>query len=183
MQTFRTRFTEVLFKKKIIFLVMYTLLFFIQPFRYRICGRWGQVKLIYLLTGSQDIHQGSILTVVHSPQASKNTNGPLKRLSGQSEWPVKIISENPQLVNRKNQSTRKMFPSFNFDKSDKICLCDLLNIGRSHGNFLFQERSQLYQCFLFQLQYVGLKLTLVRLDSWCVTQRSEVLGEKHLITC
>ena len=41
MQTFRTRFPEVLFPKKIIFLVMYTLLFFIQPFRYRICGRWG----------------------------------------------------------------------------------------------------------------------------------------------
>ena len=32
--------------------------------------------------------------VVHWPQASKNTNGPLKCLSGWPRWPVKIISEN-----------------------------------------------------------------------------------------
>ena len=54
---------------------------------------------------------------------------------------MKIISENTlALVNharpKTNQSTKKMFPSFNFDKSDNIRLCDLLNIGRRHRNIL-----------------------------------------------
>ena len=40
-----------------------------------------------------DAHQGSILMVVCWPQASKNTNRPLKCLSGYPGWPVKIISE------------------------------------------------------------------------------------------
>ena len=37
---------------------------------------------------------GLILMVVPWPQASKNTNGPLKCLSGKPGWPEKIICEN-----------------------------------------------------------------------------------------
>ena len=67
--------------------------------------------------------------------------------------------------------------SFNFDKSDKICLqCNLLSIGRNHRN----PKRDLSRIDVSCSNHVDLKLTLIKLDSWCVILQSEVLAGEML---